>query len=134
MRYLAPCAAVFVLAAGAVWAKPGTPGPAYFAGHYDFVGRSAGTAPVLQQGAAQIIPQGQDVVIRRCAAPDVVMSFGPAFEMDNLMTGQQGQAGDLVECLFHNNGNNRPILTCTSRGGAAFTLWPLDTGAPPLPC
>ena len=137
MTYFAPCAAMMVLAAGAVWAKPGTPGPDYFAGQYDYVGRSAGDAPQLTQGAAQIMAQGRDVVIRRCAAPDLVMSFGPAFEIVNLMTGQQvgaGAQGDVVECLFHNNGNNRPILTCTSQAGAAFTLWPLGAGAPPPPC
>ncbi|MDZ7904836.1 MAG: hypothetical protein U5N55_03010 [Cypionkella sp.] len=34
-------------------------------------------------------------------------------------------SGDKVECLFHNNGYNRPILTCRSDAGAAFTLWPV---------
>lgn len=131
MRYLAPHAAVmFLAAAGALWAKPGTPGPDYFAGVYDYVGRSAGDAPVLQTGAVQIIPQGQGVIIRSCFAPDVVMAFGPAFEVVNLMTG--AQMGDSVECLFHNNGYNRPILTCRSIGGAAFTLWP--SRAAPMPC
>lgn len=137
MKHLARCVVLMGLAAGAVWAKTGTPGPAYFAGQYDYVGRSAGDAPQLAHGAAQIIAQGQNVVIRRCAAPDVVMSFGPAFEIVNLMTGRQlgaGAQGDVIECLFHNNGSNRPILTCTSQAGAAFTLWPLGVGAPPLAC
>ena len=105
--------------------KTGTPGPAYFAGSYQIVGRTAGAAPVLQNAPASIIAQGSGVVIKTCSAPDIVMSFGPAFEIVNLMTGDQ--AGDVVECLFHNNGYNRPILTCRSDAGAAFTLWPVQT-------
>lgn len=132
MTYFARCTAILLLAAGAAGAKTGTPGPQYFAGMYDTAGRSAGAQPGQMSGPAQIIPQGDTVVIRSCDAPDVVLSFGPAFEIVNLMTG--AQAGDATQCLFHNNGYNRPILTCRSAGGAAFTLWPLAHSAPPLPC
>jgi hypothetical protein len=106
-------------------AKTGTPGPAYFAGSYDMVGQSAGGA--LISGPAQILPQGGGVVIRACTLGDISLGFGPAFEVVNLMTGSMpagGAAADAVECLFHNNGYNRPILTCRSTAGAAFTLWP----------
>ena len=111
--------------AGAGAAKTGTPGPGYFAGSYQMVGRTAGQVPALQNAPASITAQGRDVVIKTCTAPDIVMSFGPAFEVVNLMTGSQ--AGDVVECLFHNNGYNRPILTCRSDAGAAFTLWPVQS-------
>jgi hypothetical protein len=78
-----------------------------------------------------IAPQGQAVVIRGCSGPEMLMHFGPAFELENLMTGQMGTVP--VECLFHNNGYNRPLLTCRATDGASFTLWPLtgkDAKAP----
>jgi hypothetical protein len=51
------------------------------------------------------------------------MQFGPAFELENLMTGRRGETA--VDCLFHNNGYNRPLLTCRASDGATFTLWPI---------
>lgn len=119
----------FYLAAAPVLAKTGTPGPAYFAGSYDIVGQDAEAG--LISGLAHILPLGREVVIRHCQGIDTRMGFGPAYEVVNLMTGTQGP--DRVECLFHNNGYNRPILTCRSEAGAAFTLWPKDKAAP-LPC
>ena len=115
-----------VLAAGPALAKPGTPGPAYFTGSYERIGRLGGNAS-LQNDRVTIAPDGQSVVIAGCTGADVKMSFGPAFEITNLMTGSQG--GVTVECLFHNNGYNRPILTCRAADGAAFTLWPLPSAA-----
>lgn len=123
--YFAFGCALIAASAALVNAKTGTPGPIYFAGSYQIVGRTAGAAPALQNSLALIVPQGREVVIKTCSAPDVVMGFGPAFEVVNLMTGDQ--AGDVVECLFHNNGYNRPILTCRSDAGAAFTLWPVSS-------
>ena len=102
-------------------AKPGTPGPAYFAGSYERIGRDA-TAALLNDRVT-VAPAGQGVVIAGCTGPALNLSFGPAFEVVNLMTGTE--AGVTVECLFHNNGYNRPILTCRAADGAAFTLWPL---------
>jgi hypothetical protein len=128
-------AALACLAAVAAGAKTGTPGPAYFEGSYDLIGRSGsggGAQAVLLDGAAQIVAQGAGVVIRHCAGaaamPDVALTFGPAYEVVNLMSGQQ--AGARVDCLFHNNGYNRPILTCRAASGAAFTLWPRARTAP----
>ena len=60
----------------------------------------------------------------------VLMGFGPAFEIVNLMTGRQGDVA--VDCLFDNNGYGRPILTCRAADGGAFTLWPLVDA--PLAC
>jgi hypothetical protein len=39
------------------------------------------------------------------------------------MTGRRGETA--VDCLFHNNGYNRPLLTCRASDGATFTLWPV---------
>lgn len=108
--------------AGVAGAKPGTPGPAYFSGIYERVGRDA--AGVLQNDLMQIVPAGNSLNLSACNGDKVQMNFGPAFEIVNLMTGAQGP--DDYDCLFHNNGYNRAILTCRSQGGAAFTLWPTD--------
>ena len=108
-------------AAPPAMAKPGTPGPAYFAGSYERIGRGA-TAALLNDRVT-IAPDGQGVAMAGCSGPTLTLNFGPAFEVVNLMTGTQ--AGVTVECLFHNNGYNRPILTCRAADGAAFTLWPL---------
>lgn len=113
-------------AADVAMAKTGTPGPAYFVGSYDIIGQTAGAG--LISGLAGIAAQGQGLLISQCNAPDIVLSFGPAFEVVNLMSGSQ--SGDDTACLFHNNGYNRPILTCRSAGGAAFTLWPREGAAP----
>ncbi|GLS87352.1 hypothetical protein GCM10010873_23260 [Cypionkella aquatica] len=110
---------------GVAVAKPGTPGPAYFSGSYERIGRSGQAA--LLNDIVTIVPDGQGVVIAACTGPVLAMSFGPAFEVTNLMTGSS--AGIVVECLFHNNGYNRPILTCKAADGAAFTLWPMAAGA-----
>lgn len=136
MRRAAGAALVLLTALSftASFAKPGTPGPHYFAGTFDRVGRAGGADPALLDDRVTITPQGQAVVIKSCAGPDIVMQFGPAFELENLMTGRWGDTE--VDCLFHNNGYNRPLLTCRATDGAIFTLWPL-TGAAreaPLVC
>ncbi|MFC3180037.1 hypothetical protein [Cypionkella sinensis] len=118
--------ALIMMAAPAL-AKPGTPGPAYFTGSYDRVGRSGGANPLLLNDRVTIAPEGQGVAIAGCSGPVAQMSFGPAFEVVNLMTGTR--AGIAVDCLFHNNGYNRPILTCRLTDGGAFTLWPLPAGS-----
>ena len=127
-------ACLAVLAAQMAGAKPGTPGPYYFAGTYERVGRSGGGDAVLVNDMVVIVPVDQAVAIRSCDGPETLMGFGPAFELENLMTG--GMAGVPVECLFHNNGYNRPILTCQAADGGAFTLWPVSGVAKdaPLDC
>ena len=110
------------LIAGGAGAKPGTPGPDYFAGIYERVGRD-GTGALLND-LVSIAPGGAGVVITACSGLPIDMAFGPAFEIVNLMSGMQGD--DQVECLFHNNGYNYPILTCRTSGGAVFTLWPKE--------
>jgi hypothetical protein len=134
MRGARLLAAVLAVLAGSSWAKTGTPGPHYFEGVYDRVGRSGGQEPVLLNDRVTITPVGQSVAIRACTGPETLMDFGPAFEIEYLMTGSSGTVG--VECLFHNNGYNRPILTCQSQDGAAWTLWPTSFSGPgtPLSC
>jgi hypothetical protein len=123
-------AGLALLAAGAALAKPGTPGPHYFQGTYERIGRTGGAGAMLLNDRVRIEPVGQSVTIRGCTGPEVLMGFGPAFEIVNLMTGAVGPVP--VDCLFHNNGYNRPILTCAAADGGAFTLWPLADA--PLDC
>ena len=108
--------------AGVAGAKTGTPGPAYFAGIYERVGRD--NAGQFLNDLVTITPAGRDLTIAACSGPSIQLGFGPAFEIVNLMSGMQGD--DQVECLFHNNGYNYPILTCRTSGGAVFTLWPKE--------
>ena len=112
-------------------AKPGTPGPHYFAGTFERIGRGGGPAPLMIDDLVTITPQGQNVVIRACKGPEMLMGFGPAFELENLMTGQLGSVP--AECLFHNNGYNRPLLTCRAAVGSSFTLWPISGLVPDAP-
>lgn len=118
---------VFALMGGQVLAKPGTPGPAYFAGTFERVGRTGGDTPRLLNDRVVVVPDGVNVIMNGCTGPVIHMSFGPAFEIVNLMTGDQ--AGVPVDCLFHNNGYNRPILSCQIADGGAFTMWPLSKEA-----
>jgi hypothetical protein len=125
---IARAALVLLMAAGAAQAKPGTPGPQYFSGVYERVGRDNSAALLNDQ--VMISALGAGVVIRACRGAQLRMGFGPAFEINNLMTGARD--GVAMECLFHNNGYNRPILTCRAKDGTAFTLWP--TAAVDLAC
>jgi hypothetical protein len=120
LRWLAVLLLAASSAAPSAEAKPGTPGPPYFTGIYERVGRDG--AQRLLNDRVSILPLGQGVAIRACQGAPLQMGFGPAFEINTLMTGAQGPVG--FECLFHNNGYNRPILTCRGKDGAAFTLWP----------
>lgn len=131
MRGACLLAAALAVLAGSSLAKTGTPGPHYFEGVYDRVGRSGGEVPVLLNDRVTITPVGQSVAIRACTGPETLMDFGPAFEIEYLMTGSSGAVG--VECLFHNNGYNRPILTCRAQDGASYTLWPVSAGASDSP-
>lgn len=103
-----------------VMAKPGTPGPAWFTGVFERVGRDASGG--LLDDQVSVRPYGDGLEIVACGGQDSILSFGPAFEIVNLLSGSRGQAA--MECLFHNNGYMRPILTCRADDGAAFTLWP----------
>ncbi len=93
MRGARLLAAALAVLAGSSWAKTGTPGPHYFEGVYDRVGRSGGQEPVLLNDRVTITPVGQSVAIRACTGPETLMDFGPAFEIEYLMTGSSGSVG-----------------------------------------
>ncbi|MCX7890455.1 MAG: hypothetical protein N2422_12140 [Rhodobacteraceae bacterium] len=120
----ARAAALLALAALPAAAGPGTPGPDYFRGLYERVGRSAASA--VPGGAlddlVRIEPDGLALAVHACGVLPVRLRFAPWSLGENFLTGQSG--GDTLVCQFHNNGENRPLLTCESAGGARFTLWP----------
>lgn len=114
--------------AGAAAAKPGTPGPAWFEGVFERVGRSGGDQAVLLNDRIRVGAEGDGLAFRTCdGRPMALMSFGPAFEIENLLSGRTG-AGAAMDCLFNVDGNQRPLITCRAEDGGAFTLFPLARG------
>jgi hypothetical protein len=117
-----------VVAAGTAAAKPGTPGPAWFEGVFERVGRSGGAVAHLLNDRMRVVAEGQILAFRACdGQPLARMGFGPAFEIENLLSGRTG-AGSAMDCLFNSDGLGRPLLTCRAADGEAFTLFSLPKG------
>lgn len=114
------------------FAGPGVPGAAYFAGTYERVGRDSATPPAIVDDRVTITPRGTGLRLEDCAGRDTRMIFFPTMDGENVILGQTDGAD--FACLFHNNGLNRPILTCRAEAGGVFTLWPLSTDTAPLAC
>lgn len=109
-------------------AMPGVPGPAWFEGVFERVGRSGGETTLLLNDRMQVVAQDQQLAFRTCdGRPMALMSFNPTFETVNLLVGQNAE-GAPMECLFNTDGDVRPLLTCQAADGAAFTLFSLTTG------
>lgn len=126
--------ALALFIAGPALAGPGVPGPDYFSGTYQRVGRDGATPPALIDDLVRIVPLRTSVELTFCEGPPIALGFNASFEQENLMVGPSMGGG--VECLFHNNGFNLPILTCRVQDGARFTLWRLADVPPdaPLAC
>lgn len=125
---VAATALALALLAGVVAAKPGTPGPAWFEGVFERVGRSGGVAAQLLNDRIRVVAQGQGLAFHSCdGAPQAVMGFGPAHEIENLLSGRS-DAGSALDCLFNADGAGRPLMTCQAADGAAFTLFALPKG------
>ncbi len=107
-------------------AGPGVPGADYFSGLYERVGRGAGDEPRFFNDRVHIVPAEGNLALSSCTAPPLVLAFDPWSEIENLLVGRDGDAR--MWCLFHNNGDNYPILTCRDDAGGAWTLWPVVEG------
>jgi hypothetical protein len=118
--------------AAPVFAGPGVPGPAYFAGTYERVGRDSASPPRFVDDQVTITARGTGLRLQDCAGSDTKMIFFPTMDGENVILGQTDGAD--FACLFHNNGANRPILTCRADAGGVFTLWPVTTDTAPLQC
>ncbi len=114
------------LAATVAAAAPDLPEPDYFRGVYERIGRTGapGSAPIDDR--VLIRPEGQNLSVSACGAAPMVLTFDPWPEIDNRLIGIS--RNDPVFCLFHNNGDNYPIITCRTNTGGAFTLWPVVEG------
>jgi hypothetical protein len=129
-----PALLALLFAAPAV-AGPGVPGPDYFTGTYDRVGRDAAAVPGLVDDHLRIAPDGPNGLrLTGCGGEVGRLVFAPFSEIENLMEGVIDAKP--VWCLFHNNGDNYPILTCSGdpANGLRLTLWPADDFATDLVC
>jgi hypothetical protein len=106
-----------------VAAKVGTPGLAWFAGHYDRIGRDGDSPPRRFHDSVTLSFRGDRLDMTDCDGRRMQLVHDPSFDYADRLVGVFGNAP--VDCQFRNNGANRPVLTCESSDGAAFTLWPL---------
>lgn len=110
------------------------PPPDYFTGVYERVGRDAGAPAGLVNDRVRLDPdaEGTGLELRHCGratkAPEARLAFESFGEVSNLLNG--GSADPDFWCLYHNDGNNYPLLTCAAPDGRRVTLWP----APDMPC
>lgn len=109
-------------------AGPGVPGPDYFRGLYERVGRDRMALPVDDR--VRIEPEGDGLSLRACGAAPLSLRFAPWSLGENFLSGQiRSEAGaETLVCQFHNDGNNRPLLTCQSDQGTKLSLWPAGDG------
>lgn len=124
MRVARPLAVCLALCPGGALAGPGVPGADWFAGVYERIGRDAGAGPLDDR--VRLVPKGGNLRLTACGAPDLPLGFDPYGLRENAIVSGTG-AGALT-CLFHNDGYNRPVITCRSEAGARFTLWPVEPG------
>jgi hypothetical protein len=123
VRGAAPLAAGLALWAAAAWAGPGVPGAEWFRGVYERVGRDAAG---LLDDRVHLVPEGGNLLLTACGVPDTPLGFDPYGLRENGMVSGTGTAA--LSCLFHNDGFNRPVITCRSEEGTRFTLWPVEPG------
>jgi hypothetical protein len=124
-----------ILTGGVATSEPFAEG--YFSGHYERVGRSADG--MLLDDLVRLSPMDKGFAFSVCEEaldllPPLRLDFTTAPEGQTVLAGRDGPFQ--LWCQAHNDGQNYPILTCTSDGGARFTLWPVyDTfSGQALPC
>lgn len=131
-RALFPLLAVMP-GAGAAMAE-GPPAD-YFAGVYERVGRDGAAPPSLLNDLVRMDPVPGGLAVTVCdAGPDapplMVLGFEAVGDVTNLLADRRRTVEDPVWCLYGNNGDNYPLLTCSADSGAKFLLWP----QPDAPC
>ncbi len=121
---LRACLALAVLTGPAlakedIWAEA-------FVGTYERVGRDAATPPGLVDDKVFIAAEGDGLSLRQCGAglaqTPVQFEFVQLGDITNLLHAAAGPSE--MWCLYHNNGDNMLILTCTTPEGARLTYWP----------
>jgi len=128
-------AAVLAVGVGLGAARAEGPPPGYFTGVYERVGRDSATPPGLLNERVRIDPVKGGLAVTSCQAgakPLFVLTFQELGDVKNLLVARPDQPGVDLWCLYGNNGDNYPLLTCASGSGSGtkFMLWP----APDVPC
>ncbi len=122
--------AVLALCAGAAQAE-GPPAD-YFTGVYQRVGRDSATPPGLVNDVVRLDPAPGGLALTVCGAGSgqtpFILAFDQIGDVTNLLWGGEGE--DELWCLYGNNGDNYPLLTCSSTNESRVTLWP----EPDTPC
>lgn len=121
MRRALTLAAGVALGAGMALAGPGVPGAAWFTGLYERVGRDGAGA---LDDRVYLAPERGNLRMTACGAADVQLGFDPYGLRENSIV--SGRDAGALSCLFHNDGYNRPVITCRSDTGERFTLWPVE--------
>ncbi|WP_192931192.1 hypothetical protein [Gemmobacter serpentinus] len=125
-------ALVRISALALIWHGPAVaedqvPPAEYFTGTYQRVGRDGATPPGLVDDLVRIDPGAAGLELRGCAAgadaPAQRLAFDGWGEVPNLLSG--GAQDPSLWCLYHNDGNNYPLLNCAAPDGRRFTLWPV---------
>jgi hypothetical protein len=116
-------AAALTVAGLPAGAGPGSPGPDYFAGLYERVGRDRFGLPLNDR--VRIDPEGQGLSVEGCSGGALRLGFAPWSLGENFLSGRAA-AGEVFVCQFHNDGDNRPIFNCRSGEGSKLTLWPVE--------
>ena len=101
---------------------PGSPGPDYFAGLYERVGRDR--FGLALNDRVRIDPEGLGLSVMACSGDPLALGFAPWSLGENFLSGRA--SGELFVCQFHNDGENRPIFNCQSGQGSKLTLWPVE--------
>ncbi len=125
-------AVALLLLTGGVALAEGPP-PEYFTGTYERVGRDGAAVPGLLNDVVRLDPVDGGLALTVCGdgpqeGPPLVLAFDETGDVTNLLQGKDGPFE--LWCLYANDGDNYPLLTCTSDGGARFLLWP----EPDRPC
>lgn len=118
------CVACLLVCGSAALAGPGAPGPDYFRGLYERVGRDGQSLPVNDR--VRIEPDGSALALMSCNAAPLALTFAPWSLGEDFLSAQAG--AETLICQFHNDGDNRPLLTCQSDMGAKIMLWPVEGG------
>lgn len=119
---VAVAAGALILVATTALPKMGTPGPDYFKGLYARVGRNGSDPAQLINDVVRVDPAGAGLAITDCSGSRFHLDYDPSFDAVNFLIGHND--GVPIECQFHNNGDNYPILTCAGADSRRFTLWP----------
>ena len=103
--------------------KVGTPGLAWFAGTYDRVGHDGADPPVRLRDTVTLTFGDDRIDMTDCDGRRMQLIHDPSFDYADHLVGYLD--GAPLDCQFRNDGAGRPVLTCASESGAAFTLWPI---------